>query len=64
MYDSILGGGRRERDDWGYLFLLSGYAVVLSSWSEFAQLETIAKNFVFVFYDVLHNTAVDCHCVK
>jgi len=31
MYDSVLGGGRRGSADWWYLFLLSGYAVVLSS---------------------------------
>lgn len=32
MHDSVCGGGRRGRDDWGYLFLLSSYSMVSSSW--------------------------------
>lgn len=62
VHDSFLGGGRRGKDDWGIYFC---WAVML--WfrhPEFGWLDTIAKSFVFAFYDVLHNIAVGCHCVK
>lgn len=64
MYDSVLGGGRRRRDDGGVFIFAEWLCCDFVTLNWIVQFETVAKNSIFVFYDVVHNIAVDCHCVK